>query len=152
LGALPGSAPLEKQAKTVANWLARDVLAALRDRELEVEESRLSPEALAELIHLVEGGGLTAKNARELVPELVTSGGSPAALVRERGLAAVSDSATLEPIIDGVLAEHPEAVASFHEGEAKSLNFLMGQVMRKTGGKANAAEVRALLLGKLGSS
>ncbi|NNL86864.1 MAG: Asp-tRNA(Asn)/Glu-tRNA(Gln) amidotransferase subunit GatB [Myxococcales bacterium] len=152
LRALPDGAPLEKRAKTVANWLARDVLAALRDRELEVEESRLSPEALAELIDLVESGALTAKNARELVPELVTSGGSPKALVRERGLGAVSDSATLEPIIDGVLAEHPEAIASFHEGEAKSLNFLMGQVMRKTGGKANAAEVRALLLSKLESS
>ncbi len=151
LAASGEDAPLEKRAKTAANWITQDVLAALKERDLEVDSSELTPEALGELIRLVSSGSVTAKNARDLLPELLLEGGSPEALVRERGLAAVSDSATLLPIIDAVLAEHAEAVASYREGEAKSLNFLMGQVMRKTQGKANAAEVRALLVDKLGS-
>ena len=94
--------------------------------------------ALSQLVDLVEAGRVTAKNARDLVETLIVEGGDPVALVAERGLEALSDSSALEPIADEVLAEHPEAVASYRAGEGKSLNFLMGQVMRKTQGKADA--------------
>jgi len=140
----------DKRAKTLANWMQRDVLAALGDRDLSIEAAKLEPGALARLVTLVEDGRVTAKNARDLIPELVTDGGEPEALIEERGLEAVSDSSVLEPVADQVIAEHPEAVASYRAGEGKSLNFLMGQVMRKTQGKADASQVRSLLVAKLG--
>ena len=143
---------LHGDAKSVANWISRDVLAALKEQALEIEESALGAEALAALVGLVDAGRVTARSARDLVPELVREGGDPEALVRERGLEAVSDAGELEALADEVISEQPKAVASFHEGDAKALNFLMGQVMRKTGGKADARAVRALLEQKLGGS
>jgi aspartyl-tRNA(Asn)/glutamyl-tRNA(Gln) amidotransferase subunit B len=136
-------------AKHVANWVLRDVLAALRERDAEVEAIALAPAGFAALLRLVDEGRVTAKSARSLLPELLFSGGDPAALVRERGLEAVSDTGALEAAVDGVVAANAKAVASFQAGDAKSLNFLMGQVMRRTGGKADPARVRELLAARL---
>jgi aspartyl-tRNA(Asn)/glutamyl-tRNA(Gln) amidotransferase subunit B len=137
-------------AKSVANWMQRDVLAALKERDLEVDASALRPEALATLIRLVDQGRITVRNARPLVAELIASGGDPEALVRERGLEAVSDTGLLESVADEVLAQNPKAVEGYRGGDTKLLNFLMGQVMKKTQGKANPAQVRELLARKLG--
>jgi aspartyl-tRNA(Asn)/glutamyl-tRNA(Gln) amidotransferase subunit B len=131
--------------RRVSNWMLRDVLAALKEGGLEIEASALAPGALARLIRLVDEGRVTAKSARELVPELVARGGDPEALVRERGLEAVSDAGLLERVADEVLAGNTAMVERFRAGDEKVLNFLMGQVMKKTGGKANAAQVRELL-------
>jgi len=136
-------------AKHVANWVLRDVLAALRERDAEVEALALAPAAFADLLRLVDEGRVTAKSARSLLAELLFSGGDPAALVRERGLEAVSDTGALEAAVEEALAANPQAVASFQAGDAKSLNFLMGQVMRRTGGKVDPARVRELLAQRL---
>jgi aspartyl-tRNA(Asn)/glutamyl-tRNA(Gln) amidotransferase subunit B len=138
-------------AKTIANWVLRDVLAALKEDGLEPEDARLAPEGLAELVRLVDAGRVTPGSARALLPELVASGGDPAALVRQRGLEAVSDDGALGPLIAAVLAEQPAAVATFRGGDEKALHFLIGQVMRKTQGKADARRVRELLLAGLGA-
>jgi aspartyl-tRNA(Asn)/glutamyl-tRNA(Gln) amidotransferase subunit B len=136
-------------AKHVANWVLRDVLAALRERDAEVEALALAPAGFAALLRLVDEGRVTAKSARSLLPELLFSGGDPAALVRERGLEAVSDTGALEAAVEEVVAANAKAVAAFQAGDAKSLNFLMGQVMRRTGGKADPARVRELLAARL---
>ncbi len=136
-------------AKHVANWVLRDVLAALKERDAEVEDVRLAPEQLAALLRLVDAGSVTPKSARSLLPELLFEGGDPERLVRERGLEAVADTGALEAAVDEALAAHPNAVASFAAGDAKSLNFLMGQVMRRTGGKADPGRVRELLAERL---
>ncbi len=136
-------------AKTAANWILRDVLQALKEREQEIEASKLAPGALADLLQLVESGRVTAKSARELVPELVEKGGDVAALVKARGLEAVSDSGAIERAAEEVVAANAESVARFRAGEDKMLNFLMGQVMKKTGGKADPGVVREILARKL---
>jgi aspartyl-tRNA(Asn)/glutamyl-tRNA(Gln) amidotransferase subunit B len=82
---------------------------------------------------------------RSLVAELVESGGDPEVLVAERGLAAVSDTGIIEQAVSEVLAENPENVELFRSGEEKVVNFLMGQAMRKTQGKADPARVREVL-------
>jgi aspartyl-tRNA(Asn)/glutamyl-tRNA(Gln) amidotransferase subunit B len=130
----------------------RDVLAALRERDAEIESLALAPEGFAALLRLVDEGRVTAKSARSLLPELLFAGGDPAALVRERGLEAVSDAGALEAAVAEVLGANPKAVASFQAGDEKSLNFLMGQVMRRTGGKADPARVRELLAQRLARS
>ena len=136
-------------AKPVANWILRDVLQALGEQEREIDQVQLTPEALASLIRLVDEGRTNAKSARGLVPDLVAEGGDPEALVRERGLEAVSDSGVLEAAVDEVLAAHPDNREKYQAGEKKVVNFLMGQVMKRTQGKADPGSVREILLRKL---
>ena len=139
------------QAKPVANWILRDVLRALRDRDAEVEDTAITPGALADLVDAVESGKTTAKSARGLVPELVAEGGDPLAWIRDRGLEAVSDTGVIEAAVDAVIAENAEDVERVQAGETKVLNFLMGQVMKRTGGKASPQVVRELLAARIGS-
>jgi aspartyl-tRNA(Asn)/glutamyl-tRNA(Gln) amidotransferase subunit B len=140
-------------ARSVANWMLRDLLRALKgapnEAGLEIEESKLTPQALAALIGLVDAGRLTVKSAQELVPDLVARGGDPATRMRALGLEAVSDAGLVEGAVTKAIEANPDAVASYRKGDAKSLNFLMGQVMKQTKGKANPAQVRELLLQKL---
>jgi aspartyl-tRNA(Asn)/glutamyl-tRNA(Gln) amidotransferase subunit B len=133
--------------KAVANWMLRDVLQWLGERD--VETPALAPEGLAALIGLVDAQRVTAASARRLFPELAERGGDPEALIRERGLEAVSDAGLLEAAADAVIAENPESARKFQAGETKLLNFLMGQVMKRTAGKANPAVVREILTRKL---
>ncbi|HXK23905.1 MAG TPA: Asp-tRNA(Asn)/Glu-tRNA(Gln) amidotransferase subunit GatB [Myxococcota bacterium] len=134
----------------VAKWIRRDVLHALAEHGLEIEASRLAPEALADLVDAVRSGRVTAQSARALVPELVLSGGDPLRLVRERGLEAVSDTSALEAAVDAVLREHASHVERLRAGEEKVRNFLIGQVMKRTGGKADPAALRRVLAQRLG--
>jgi aspartyl-tRNA(Asn)/glutamyl-tRNA(Gln) amidotransferase subunit B len=136
-------------AKAAANWIARDLRQELNQRSLEIEDSALAAETLASLIRLVEEGRLTARNARDLLPELVDSGGDPEALIRERGLEAVSDAGLIDGWVKEVIAANGAAVESVRQGDDKPLNFLMGQVMKSTQGKANPAEVRKRLLERI---
>ncbi len=133
------------EAKSVANWILRDVMQALKERELALEQTRLSADALARLIRLVDEGKTTVKSARGLVAELVVSGGDPEALIAERGLAAVSDTGPIEKAVSEVLAENPDSVELYRSGEEKVFNFLIGQVMRKTRGNADPAALREIL-------
>ena len=135
--------------KTLANWLVRDVREALADADTSIEACALKPDAFAGLVRLVREGAVTAANARSLVPELVRAGGDPAALVRARGLEAVSDRAVLESAAEAVMAEHPDRVEQIRAGQDKVLNFLMGQMMRRTDGKADPGIAREILQKKI---
>ncbi len=135
--------------KSVANWVVRDVLGALNERDVEIDAVALAPEGLATLVRMVDEGRVTAKSARGLLAEILFEGGDPEALIQERRLEALSDTGELETVVDAVIAANPEAVASYGEGDKKSVNFLMGQVMKKTQGKADPGSVREILARKL---
>ncbi len=135
--------------KSAVNWIARDLMKELNERGVEVNETAITPQVLASLIALVDSGRLTARNARDLLPELVAGGGDPEAMMTERGLEAVSDAGLIDGLVDEVIAAHPEAVESVRGGDDKPLNFLMGKVMQATGGKANPGEVRGRLVAKI---
>jgi aspartyl-tRNA(Asn)/glutamyl-tRNA(Gln) amidotransferase subunit B len=137
------------RAKPIANWLLRDVLRVLNDRELEIESAKITPRALADLVDAVETGQTTVQSARGLLPELVERGGDPIAWIRERGLEAVSDTDVIARAVDEVIREHAADVERVRAGEAKVLNFLIGQVMRRTGGKASPQAVRELFAARL---
>jgi aspartyl-tRNA(Asn)/glutamyl-tRNA(Gln) amidotransferase subunit B len=136
-------------AKNVANWILRDVLQLLKERDVEIDALALTPEGLAALMQLVEEGRLTARSARELFEEVAENGADPEVLMRERGLEAVSDSGLIEQMVDEVIAANEKAAQAVRDGEDKQVNFLMGQVMKKSQGKANPGQVRDLLLQKL---
>ncbi len=135
--------------RSVANWLVRDVLALLKGRKGEIEQTALRPEALAALVALVDAGRVTASSAREVLRELLERGGDPEVLVRERGLEAVSDGGLLEAAADEVLAANPEMAERYRGGDGKVVNFLMGQVMKRTQGKADPGAVREILIRRL---
>jgi aspartyl-tRNA(Asn)/glutamyl-tRNA(Gln) amidotransferase subunit B len=133
-------------AKSVANWMLRDVAQALKECGAALEDTPLSPDALARVIRMVDERRVTVKGAKQLVSELVRSGGDPEALVEERGLAAVSDVGAIEQAVREVLAAHPEHAARYRAGEHKLLDFLIGQVMRSTRGKLSPGALRECLL------
>jgi aspartyl-tRNA(Asn)/glutamyl-tRNA(Gln) amidotransferase subunit B len=146
-GAVAQSSPA--RAKPIANWLLRDVQRVLNDRELEIERARVTPRALADLVDAVETGQTTLQSARGLLPELVERGGDPIAWIRERGLEAVSDTDVIARAVDEVIREHAADVERVRAGEAKVLNFLIGQVMKRTGGKASPQAVRELFAARI---
>lgn len=136
-------------ARSAANWISRDLRKELNERNLEIEGTALDANTLAQLIRLVEDGRLTTKSARDLLPELVERGGDPEALMRERDLEAVSDAGLIDALVDQVIAGHGEAVDALRAGDEKPLNFLMGQVIKASQGKANPQEVRTRLVERI---
>lgn len=137
------------QPKTVSNWVMGELTRELNNSGTDIAASPVSPERLVDLLQMVDKGTISLKVARELFPELYTSGKSPEQIVQEKGLTQVSDEGALGTIIDEVLAKSPAQVAQFKEGKQQVLGFLVGQVMKASGGKANPGKVNALLRTKL---
>ncbi len=143
--ALASGAP----AQALANWLNADVRGWLAASEKKVDDTGLTPERLAALVKLADEGKITSRVAKELLPE-VMAGADPAALVKERGLEAVSDEGALAQIVDKVIAANPAVVEQIRAGKAKAINALLGQVMKATRGTARPDLVRKLLAEKMG--
>lgn len=135
--------------KAAANWITRDLLRELNELEVELSEMAMTPDMLASMIGLIEEGRLTARNAAQIFPDLVRDGGNPATLIAERGLEAVSDAGAIDVFVDDVIAAHPDVVQQVRDGDDKPLNFLMGQVMKASQGKAAPDQVRRTLAEKI---
>jgi aspartyl-tRNA(Asn)/glutamyl-tRNA(Gln) amidotransferase subunit B len=131
-------------ARLAATWIQRDVLELLSG-ERALAELALTPENLAQLLTLVKDGRVTPAGGREILAELAARGGEPAAIARARGLEAVSDAGELESMAREVLAANPAQVGQYRGGDQKVLNFLLGQLVRRSGGKADARAARAIL-------
>ena len=142
---------LLNQPKTVSNWVMGELLRELGNSGTAVENSPVSPERLVSLLKLVEAGTVSLKVAREIFPEVYASGKSPEEIVKAKGLTQVSDEGALAKIIDEVMAKNPAQVEQYKAGKEQVLGFLVGQVMRASGGKANPGKVNELLKGKLAS-
>lgn len=133
------------EAKKIANWVMGDVLRELNDRGVGMEACRLSPVGLAHLVAMVEAGTINASQARAVFREVFDSGEDPRAVVERHGLAQVSDDAALEAWVREVLEANPNEVARLRAGEKKLVGFFVGQVMRRSGGKANPGKVSELV-------
>ena len=143
------SVALFNQPKTVSNWVMGELTRELNASGTDVSASPVSPERLISVLQLVEQGTISLKVAREIFPELYSSGKTPEQIVQEKGLTQVSDEGALEKIIDDVLAKSPAQVAQFKEGKQQVVGFLVGQVMKASGGKANPGKVNELLRKRL---
>lgn len=136
-------------AKGVANWVTGDIAAHVNANRLALAELPLKPEQLAEMVQLIESGVISGKIAKELLPELLEKGGSTKAIVAERGLGMISDPAAITAIVEELLAAHPEEVAAFRGGKNKLQAFFVGQLMKRTGGKADPKLANQILIAKL---
>jgi aspartyl-tRNA(Asn)/glutamyl-tRNA(Gln) amidotransferase subunit B len=138
-------------AKAVANWLLRDVLRLVNTAGIEIEQSNLTPQHLAQLIGLIESGQISVRSAPEVLEESFRTGVAPDVVVKEKGLSQVSDTSELEGVIDRVLAApaNQKAIADYKAGKQTAVGFLVGAVMKETRGKANPGIVNTLLRQKL---
>ena len=125
-------------AKAASNWIMGDLLRLLGAASLPVEELRtVTPESFAALLKLVEAKTINGPTAKELFAEMFEKGGDPAAMVRERGLAQVSDDSAIEAFVTTAIEANRKVVADFLGGKTAALQFLVGQVMKASRGKAN---------------
>jgi aspartyl-tRNA(Asn)/glutamyl-tRNA(Gln) amidotransferase subunit B len=136
-------------AKGVANWIQGDIAAYVNANRLSYAALPLRPEQLAEMVQLIDGGTISGKIAKEILPELLEKGGSPRAIVEEKGLGMISDPAAIEAIVEELLAAHPEEVEAFRGGKTKLQGFFVGQLMKRTGGKADPKLANQILSQKL---
>jgi aspartyl-tRNA(Asn)/glutamyl-tRNA(Gln) amidotransferase subunit B len=132
--------------KAAANFILNDLLREQKQAMREEGRIPLPAAHLAELIRLIDVGTVSGSMARqELFPEMYRSGSAPEEIVRSRGLEQLSDDATLRTMIREVLASHPVQLEQYRAGKTGLLGFFVGQVMRRSGGKANPQRVGQLL-------
>jgi len=136
-------------AKAVSNWVTGDIAAYVNANRLSIAELPLKPEQLAELVQLIEGGVISGKIAKDLLPDLLAQGGSAKAIVEAQGLGMISDPAAITAIVEGLLAAHPAEVEAFRGGKTKLQGFFVGQLMKQTGGKADPKLANQILIEKL---
>lgn len=129
----------------IANWLSSDLFGLLNESAIEIDQSNVSPEALARLVTLVETGTISATSGKMVLEVLFKEGGSPESVVEKEGLTQVQDQASIRPIVEQVLSENPNQVADYLAGKTALSEWFLGQVMRATQGKADPAAVRTEL-------
>ena len=137
--------------KAVANWVINNLRARLSESGAALADVKFSTSAIPELIALVDGGKISTRIAQDVFAEMFTSGESPAAIVEKKGLVQVSDTGALEKFCDEAIAANPRSAEDFKAGKVAALNFLKGQVMKLSKGKANPNLVGELLEKKLRS-
>ncbi|MEA3502054.1 MAG: Asp-tRNA(Asn)/Glu-tRNA(Gln) amidotransferase subunit GatB [Actinomycetota bacterium] len=150
LGELFESAVAEgADPRTVGIWLTGEVVAYLRREETAVKETGLTASSLAGLAEMTTGGDLSATAAKEVLVGVLAGEGDPREVAEDRDLLQISDVSAIETEVDAVLEQHPGALAKLIEGDPKPIGFLVGQVMRATGGKADPRLVQDLIRQKM---
>lgn len=137
------------EAKSVANWMMNELLRLMKETNLPAGSLRLTPLWFAEILHMVDGGKVSAATGKLLVNKVEMTGQSPVEIVAAEGLGVVSDDGALLTIIDSVIAQAPKEVEAFRAGKESLLGWFLGQVMRSTGGKADPKRTRELVLDRL---
>jgi aspartyl-tRNA(Asn)/glutamyl-tRNA(Gln) amidotransferase subunit B len=138
-----------KKPKNVANWILNDLQNALSSAGKTINDCPIPPEALDELINLIDTGKISGKQAKEVFAEMFASGKGAGVIVREKGIEQLSDASAIEALCEQVIAANPKPVADFKAGNLASLNFLKGHVIKLSKGKANPQLIGEILEGKL---
>ncbi len=131
--------------KAASNWVMTEVLRQLKDDERPLAECPVTPAALAGLVRLIDAGTVSGKIAKDVFEKMWATGEEAARIVEREGLTQLSDSAALEAVVAEVVAGSPEQARSYRAGKTAALGWFVGQVMRRTGGRANPQLVNRLL-------
>ncbi|HUE97482.1 MAG TPA: Asp-tRNA(Asn)/Glu-tRNA(Gln) amidotransferase subunit GatB [Longimicrobiaceae bacterium] len=137
------------ESSDAASWVMGDVMAALKETSDTLATFRIRPPALAELLELQREGRISRPIARHVFSAMLASGRPATAIVEEEGLAQIRDTSALEAWVDEVIAAHPDEAGRFRGGEGKLMGFFVGQIMKRSKGKADPREVSELLRRKL---
>jgi len=151
LSPLSGAEPeaVKQRAKAVSNWMLGDFARLLNQADIDVEQAKVEPQSLYDMISLIEQGAISGKGAKAVFEVMFKTGKPPADVVRELGLTQISGEEEIAAVVDKVLAANPKAVDDFRSGKEEAAKFLVGQVMKETRGRANPGMVNDLLRRKL---
>jgi aspartyl-tRNA(Asn)/glutamyl-tRNA(Gln) amidotransferase subunit B len=143
-------AGLVKDPKAASNWMMQDVMRVLNERKISIAELPMTPEGLAELLGLVKQGTINRNTGAEVFSKMLAAGKSAGEIVRSENLAQTSDTSAIEAFVDQAIAANPKTVEDYRGGKKAAFGRLMGEAMKASGGKANPALVKDILLKKLG--
>lgn len=135
--------------KLAANWIMGDIAAYMKNEKLSINEIKLTPQELAELIASIKGGTISGKIGKEILFELIAKGGTVKGLIEEKDLVQIVDPAEIEKMVDKVLVENPKQLEQYRGGKTKLQGYFAGQVMKASKGKANPGLLNKILLEKL---
>jgi len=138
-----------KNTKAVANWVINNLRAKLSETHTSLADLKFGPTSIPELVDLVDSGKISTKIAQDVFAELFATGEAPSKIVEKKGLLQVSDTAAIERFCEQAIAANPGPAADYKAGKTAALNFLKGQVMKLSKGKANPALVGEILERKL---
>ena len=127
------------------NLLVGDITAYLKENNITINETKLRPESLAELVNLIEKGTISNNIAKKLIPSLLKDGGSAKEMVEKQGLSVISDEGAIKDAIAKVIEANPSQVEAYRGGKQQLFGFFVGQVMKETKGRANPQVINKLL-------
>ncbi|HPF44768.1 MAG TPA: Asp-tRNA(Asn)/Glu-tRNA(Gln) amidotransferase subunit GatB [Syntrophomonadaceae bacterium] len=133
------------EAKTVSNWMMGELSRMLNQNNLEIQQCKITPAMLADLLKLIADGTISGKMAKSVFEKMFDSGNSAAQIIEEQGMVQISDEDTLRKIIAEIIDNNPVVVADYRSGKEKARGFLVGQVMKATKGQANPNSVNKIL-------
>ena len=129
----------QASARSAANWITGELFAHLNSTGAEITHIRVSPQSLAELLDIIEAGGINQNTAKTVLAEMLASGSSAQQVISEKGLAQVTDTGFISDLVKEVLTTNQKELASYLAGKETLANWFFGQVMRAAGGKASPA-------------
>ena len=132
--------------KAVSNWIMGDFARMLNEKEIEIDESKVTEENLASLIMLIDKGTISSKIAKQIFEEMFETGEDAKTIVEKRGLVQISDEGAIKEICQRVVDANPQSIIDYKAGKDRAIGFLVGQIMKETKGKANPQIVNKLLL------
>jgi len=132
--------------KTVSNWIMGDMARMLNEKEMEIDESKVTEENLAELIMLMDKGTISSKIAKTVFEEMFETGENAKDIVEKKGLVQMSDEGAIKEICQKVVDANPQSIIDYKAGKDRAIGFLVGQIMKETKGKANPQIVNKILL------
>ena len=138
-----------KAPKLVANWINGDFMRLLGEQKIELAECKVKPESLAAMVDMIQSGAINGKIAKTVFEEMFRTGREAADIVREKGLVQVSDESAITGFVDQVIAANPAQVQQYRDGKSAVIQYLVGQVMKASRGKANPQMVLKMLMEKL---
>lgn len=127
---------LYSSSKVLSNWIMGELMRYLNEEKIEIDESPISPEKLVEMLKLIDKGVISGKMAKDVFEKMFKTGRDASQIVKESGITQITDENELFEVIDNVIKGNPKSVDDFNQGKEKALNFLVGQVMRSTKGRA----------------
>ena len=144
------AARLAKTPKLVANWISSELLRLLGEDKISINECKITPAALAELTDVISSGAINGKIGKEVFAEMYASGKTPKVIIEEKGLVQVSDTGAIAAIVAEAIEKNPKQVDEYRAGNERVLQYMVGQVMKLSKGKANPQMAIAELKKQLG--
>ncbi|HNW25182.1 MAG TPA: Asp-tRNA(Asn)/Glu-tRNA(Gln) amidotransferase subunit GatB [Candidatus Gastranaerophilaceae bacterium] len=136
---------LGANVKTAVNFLMGDIAALLKEEKININQTKLTPQNLAELVNLIEKGTISNNIGKQIIPQMLKEGTKASEIIEKQGLSQISDEGAIKEIVKKIIEANPEQVSAYKAGKVQLLGFFVGQVMKETQGRANPKTVNELI-------